>query len=757
MRFLKRMNTVFYRLVFSYFLLIIITTIFMGITSYVYFSKNFNEEIEKVNSRMLSYVKKITDENIFRETESIYIDIILPQSKDQVVLSLFNEPLVGNHAAIYQVSKYLKEIASVNSELVESIAVYYRQNNLIISSQQGVEYLDEASGDSEVGWLHEVNTHFKDVLAWYHFDGHVALVGSYPYTHTGDSQGYVAIQLKDSAIADLLTDSAGDTSGALLVLEPGSVVGQGLGDSELKLSRADIDDIMQSPADEHYYLTEVAEIKSMISYTTLDTTGWRLVNITPVDQFYEKSETVQRAILLICVIALVIGAIISNVFTANLYNPLRSIIDSVRKLFYDESNQTRHENEYKMINHVIDNLSVKVSDLEQTLTTNVPLIRNKLVEDLLKGKLSSVEKMNERLSLVQLTPIDHFNFYTVITLKFDESFMDNINTENSEFIKYNLLDQIERELSFDGMCLAIEDEHQIHMLVCVKHKNQDAVYSLVNDLMTYAYSNFMVSMVAAIGTWTFDPLKISAVYAETERILKYQYFKPKLKVLAGRAYTDREQSKKELDDSYLEQFTKALKQKDEAKAESAVKAFVEELSEGPYNADYAHDRIKELIYQYYSYVKSMNASTRDILSEDLLADFYEFTHIDQLKGWLLEVVKVTFDYIEDKQKNRSSELIDKIKTYIKDHLHEDLSLNAVADVVYLSPRYLSRVFKQETGENFVDFVTKARMERAGELLRTSEMNIEQIAQTVSYNNPAYFTKKFKEVYGMTPSQYRSQG
>jgi YesN/AraC family two-component response regulator len=140
----------------------------------------------------------------------------------------------------------------------------------------------------------------------------------------------------------------------------------------------------------------------------------------------------------------------------------------------------------------------------------------------------------------------------------------------------------------------------------------------------------------------------------------------------------------------------------------------------------------------------------------MLADFYEFTHIDQLKRWLLEVIKVTFNYIEDKQKNRNVELIDKIKGYIVDNLQEDLSLNQVADVVYLSPRYLSRIFKQETGENFVDFVTKVRMNKAGELLRDSTLNIEQIALHVSYNNPAYFTKKFKEVYGMTPSAYRSQ-
>ena len=101
-------------------------------------------------------------------------------------------------------------------------------------------------------------------------------------------------------------------------------------------------------------------------------------------------------------------------------------------------------------------------------------------------------------------------------------------------------------------------------------------------------------------------------------------------------------------------------------------------------------------------------------------------------------------------------MIDTIKSYIAEHLHEDLSLNAVAEVVYLSPRYLSRMFKQETGENFVDYVTRMRMDKAAQLLHSTEHNIEQIAASLGYNNPAYFTKKFKEIYGMTPSNYRSQ-
>jgi two-component system response regulator YesN len=122
----------------------------------------------------------------------------------------------------------------------------------------------------------------------------------------------------------------------------------------------------------------------------------------------------------------------------------------------------------------------------------------------------------------------------------------------------------------------------------------------------------------------------------------------------------------------------------------------------------------------------------------------------------MKVVNITFDYLDEKQKHKNADVIDKIKSYIVENLAQDLSLNSIAEVVSLSSRYLSRIFKQETGENFVDFVTSVRMHKAGELIRSSEQNIEQIALQVSYNNPAYFAKKFKETFGLTPTSYRTQ-
>ncbi|WP_379142515.1 helix-turn-helix domain-containing protein [Paenibacillus sp. sgz500992] len=85
---------------------------------------------------------------------------------------------------------------------------------------------------------------------------------------------------------------------------------------------------------------------------------------------------------------------------------------------------------------------------------------------------------------------------------------------------------------------------------------------------------------------------------------------------------------------------------------------------------------------------------------------------------------------------------------------EDISLQGIADRINVNASYLSRVFKQETGENFVNFLTRLRMEKAKSMLREKNMRVYEVAERVGYPNTAYFSKLFKKLCGMTPEEYR---
>ncbi|MEK3903893.1 response regulator [Paenibacillus sp. FSL R7-0179] len=85
---------------------------------------------------------------------------------------------------------------------------------------------------------------------------------------------------------------------------------------------------------------------------------------------------------------------------------------------------------------------------------------------------------------------------------------------------------------------------------------------------------------------------------------------------------------------------------------------------------------------------------------------------------------------------------------------EDISLQSVAEQINVNASYLSRVFKQETGENFVSFLTRLRMEKAKSMLRDRNVKVYEVAERVGYPNTAYFSKLFKKLNGISPEEYR---
>lgn len=89
------------------------------------------------------------------------------------------------------------------------------------------------------------------------------------------------------------------------------------------------------------------------------------------------------------------------------------------------------------------------------------------------------------------------------------------------------------------------------------------------------------------------------------------------------------------------------------------------------------------------------------------------------------------------------------------HYTEDISLQSVAAQINVNPSYLSRIFKQQTGRNFVTFLTHLRIEKAKQLLENESLKVYEIAHQVGYPNYTYFSKLFKKITGQSPEEYRS--
>ncbi len=99
----------------------------------------------------------------------------------------------------------------------------------------------------------------------------------------------------------------------------------------------------------------------------------------------------------------------------------------------------------------------------------------------------------------------------------------------------------------------------------------------------------------------------------------------------------------------------------------------------------------------------------------------------------------------------------RVRQYLLEHLADkQLSLDSVADHFCINPCYLTVVFKKHYKQNVYNYLIKLRMERAAELLHTTELRIYEIAEAVGYKGSQYFTTSFRRFYGMTPTEYRKQ-
>lgn len=129
---------------------------------------------------------------------------------------------------------------------------------------------------------------------------------------------------------------------------------------------------------------------------------------------------------------------------------------------------------------------------------------------------------------------------------------------------------------------------------------------------------------------------------------------------------------------------------------------------------------------------------------------------EEVRRWFREQEKKFRINAGADREKRSESVMEKAKDYIRQNFQKDLTLDEVSKIVDISPYYFSKLFKQETGENFIEYLTKIRMKNAEKLLLDSSYSIKEICVMSGYGDPNYFSRIFKKYEGVTPSEYRER-
>jgi YesN/AraC family two-component response regulator len=206
-----------------------------------------------------------------------------------------------------------------------------------------------------------------------------------------------------------------------------------------------------------------------------------------------------------------------------------------------------------------------------------------------------------------------------------------------------------------------------------------------------------------------------------------------------------------------EEIVNAVKARNAAKAESALDRWSKEhVREGMHSMEYVK-------CQYFQLISHVRDSLVQLGVEE---DWYKRTRyqmferiqstetIDELQSYISGAIQESVDAVQTLKEKHHGRFVERTIDYIQENYCHDISLDDISGAVYLSPKYLSAIFKQETGRTVFSYVTDLRMQKAAALLEEESIQVKDLAGQVGYNNVQSFIRFFKRTFGLTPAQYR---
>lgn len=768
----KKGNSAFTNLAISYVTLVIVIVLLLCSIFYMYFPKNYNEEIKNKNQVILESTANDIESSVFQRVQQIYLDLSLngPVSIDL----LANDTLQGNHSSVLDIQALLKSKVTDNSDIVSAVHLFYTKPQIMISSDSGLRFLDNEQENSlaAMSWIDglrksqssyvwtEARLVPQDIYTNVSDDnGRIPLISyahSYPFNSIGeDCELMIAIDIKEEAISKIIHKMipAGyentfviGPSGTLISAADKTILGSNFGNGSY-LNR-----IFSSDVQADSFTDTIDKESNEVSFHKFASNDWTIYNITPSDHYYQKSILLQKVVLLICLLAVMVGCALSGLFTIRIYDPLKRLKNKIKGMS-DPPTEVGF-NEYTLIDTAINKLAGKVNSLEETLQINSPVIRHNIVLNVLNNSYSDEELVGQLQSINVSMAYSHFCCMLIdpISKKFKA-----LHPKTVQYAIYRLIHQLEAT-SFPGSYIIAEEmaDQKIAVIVCADKMEEGLLEQISDFVLSEVRSSFELDFTISHGHWVQHYMDVHKSFAKAKILAKYRYFLPQSSVIKDTGLLERECSPNEIPQAVLLKFKEKLQARNVEGVVTAIDHILEHMREGVYSADYCRFILLNTVSVYSDYLISVRATLSDNVKMNLYNQYTSIHDINEYREWLVHSISGFFEHMEKRSDNRTIESITAVKEYINKHLSEELSLDTVAGKVFLSPKYLSKIFKEETGKNYIEYVTEKRMEKALELMENRNMTIEQIANTVGYGTTAYFIKKFKEKNGYTPKNYIRQ-
>ena len=244
--------------------------------------------------------------------------------------------------------------------------------------------------------------------------------------------------------------------------------------------------------------------------------------------------------------------------------------------------------------------------------------------------------------------------------------------------------------------------------------------------------------------------ELPEIMEQLEQQMEEKFYHPDIHVYTSEEDEEKNTGEEEQDSRLMEKISEDISRKDVKQLWSHFRSLASKYqSNTQFSAMYVKFVFSNVI--------------RELFQENRFAGEHRLDlEVDHLYGCstIQEIIEVTeknirqYEEFLDRSMSESRDEVAAVKNYIYNHYAEDLNLETLAEKVYLSSGYLSFIFKKETGMNLNRFIRVFRMEKAKELLRTTNMKVAMVSEQVGFANSSYFCRSFREYYGSSPESYR---
>ncbi|WP_194287363.1 response regulator [Gracilibacillus oryzae] len=441
---------------------------------------------------------------------------------------------------------------------------------------------------------------------------------------------------------------------------------------------------------------------------------------------------------------------------------VRSLYPNIEIIFFsghDDFDFIKKALSLKADNYILK--PINPDEFQHTIQTALENIRNKeavnkqdaVNREFLKNHIlyrmlnkTPMEVLRNEYASIDMSFLDEYSH--MILLHSDESFFDSLSETDSLFFYKQIIEAIPNN-QFDLINL---NPYQIILLFKNNTNKLISYKQLASQIQKHIYAQYGVNCFLSVSNELSHSSQIPIVYEELEKHLNGRFFYSESYIYPIDSPLKEHEEYQEQNEHLLQEIQTAIEQVDIVKIRESVNSLIQHYDK---NLDTSHVYVRFLFSRLLqSLCQVLPEYDRNSINNHIEA-IYSCKHFSEIKDVLANVLEEVMKKLAEKE-NSSRHVIDVVKQYIHENLSEDLSLDSLAEKVYLTPGYLSEKFRKETGWGINKYIKYVRMEKGKELLYHTNMKVNNIGQTVGYTNVSYFCKSFREHFGTSPKKYREK-